>query len=134
MPLSLTKDSIDLGIITTDADAMLAFYQGVLGFELHSKAERPGSTMYRLACGTSLIKIVQLDDAPPARAPKGGLQGATGYRYWTISCDNVDEMAGACEAAGYKVPMPPFDIEPGLRITMVEDPDGNWVEFIQRDT
>ncbi len=133
MPLSLTKDSIDLGIITTNADAMLAFYQGVLGLELHSKAERPGSTMVRLACGTSLIKIVQFDKEPPAKAPGGGLQGATGNRYWTISVDNVDEMAAACEAAGYKVPMPPFEIEPGLRITMVEDPDGNWVEFIQRD-
>ena len=133
MAASLTKDSIDLGIITEDAEAMLAFYQGVLGFTLHSTGEHPGSTMYRLQCGTSLVKIVQHDKTPPAKAAGGGLQGATGYRYWTISVDNLDEMVSACQAGGYKVPVGPLEIQAGVRIAMVEDPDGNWVEFLQRD-
>ena len=32
MPVSLTKDSIDLGIVTNNGEAMVAFYRDVLGF------------------------------------------------------------------------------------------------------
>jgi glyoxylase I family protein len=133
MPVSLAKDSIDLGIVTKDAAPMLAFYQDVLGFTLHSKAERPGSTMHRLMCGTSMVKIVQHDKEPPTEAASGGLQGGTGYRYWTITVDNLDEIVAACEVAGYKVAVPALEIQAGVRISMVEDPDGNWVEFLQID-
>lgn len=131
MTISTTKDSIDLGIVTTDAEAMLKFYQGVLGLELHSKGERPGSTMYRLRCGTSLIKIVQHDTPPKTKAAGGGLQGSTGYRYWTITVDNLDQIVHACEKAGYRVPVPSLEIQAGVRISMIEDPDGNWVELLE---
>ena len=51
-----------------------------------------GGTMYRLLCGTSLIKLVALAQAPAGAAPPGGIQGGTGYRYWTISVSNLDEI------------------------------------------
>ena len=41
--------------------------------------------MYRLMCGTSLIKLIKHAKEPKAAAPPGGINGATGYRYWTIS-------------------------------------------------
>jgi predicted enzyme related to lactoylglutathione lyase len=31
------------------------------------------------------------------------------------------------------VAVPPLEIQAGVRIAMVEDPDGNWVEFLQMD-
>jgi len=37
----------------------------------------------------------------------------------------------ACQAGGYTVAVAPREIRPGVRIAMVEDPDGNWVEFLQ---
>ena len=86
--------------------------------------------MHRLWCGESLIKIVVPDREPPAMAAPGGIQGATGYRYWTISVDNLSELVAACEAGGYKVAVPETEIRPGVTIAMVEDPDGNWVEFL----
>ncbi len=57
--------------------------------------------------------------------------GASGYRYWTISVSNLDELAQACEAAGYKIAVSPREIRPGIKITMIEDPDGNWVELLE---
>ena len=33
MPVALTKNSIDLGIVTTNAEPMLKFYRDTLGFE-----------------------------------------------------------------------------------------------------
>jgi hypothetical protein len=38
----------------------------------------------------------------------------------------------ACAAADVPIAVPESEIRPGVRIGMVEDPDGNWVEFVQQ--
>ena len=132
MGVQLTKDSIDLGIITTDAERALAFYRDTLGFESQGEMAMPGGgVMHRLLCGTSLIKIVVNGRAPKATEPPGGIGGSTGYRYWTISVSNLDEMVKRCGDGGYKVVIASTQVRPGIRIAMVEDPDGNWVEFLE---
>jgi glyoxylase I family protein len=133
MGVALTKDSIDLGIVVRDADAALGFYRDTLGFEEAGVTPMPGGggTMYRLMCGTSMIKLVHHETVPEAAAPPGGIAGATGYRYWTISVSNLQEITDACAAAGRKVVVKPREIRPGTSISIVEDPDGNWVEFLQ---
>lgn len=132
MALKLTKDSIDLGIITCEPEKMLAFYRDLLGFE--PKGEMPmakGGHMYRLQCGTSMIKIVVNGRPPEARSAPGGIASSTGYRYFTITVSNLTESVQRCSAAGHKVVIPEKEIRPGLIMAMVEDPDGNWVEFLQ---
>jgi hypothetical protein len=62
-----------------------------------------GTTMHRMWCGDTLVKILQHAKPPRAEAPPGGINGATGYRYFTISVNNLDEITSACETAGYKV-------------------------------
>jgi len=132
MTVALTKDSIDLGIVVTDPQASLKFYRDTLGFKSAGESPMPGGvTMYRLMCGTSMIKLVHPAKPPAATAPPGGIAGATGYRYWTISVSNLTEITDDCAAAGYKVVVPVREVMPGLSISMVEDPDGNWVEFLQ---
>lgn len=129
--MDLAKDSIDLGIVVSDGEKALAFYRDTLGFEHVADTPRPdGSIMHRLMCGTSMIKVIAGSKAPAA-APPGGIQGGFGYRYWTISVKNLSEVVSACESRGYKVPVPVREIRPGVSIAMVEDPDGNWVEFLQ---
>ena len=44
MPVQLTKDSIDLGIVISDADASLAFYRDTLGFEHVGDMPMPGGS------------------------------------------------------------------------------------------
>ncbi|HWS74018.1 MAG TPA: VOC family protein, partial [Quisquiliibacterium sp.] len=61
----------------------------------------------------------------------GGIPGANGYRYWTITVSNLTEMVAACAKAGAKVIIADKEVRPGVRIGMVTDPDGNWVEFLQ---
>jgi catechol 2,3-dioxygenase-like lactoylglutathione lyase family enzyme len=131
MTVQLTKDSIDLGIHVKDPEKSLAFYRDTLGFELVGEMDMPGGMhMWRLMCGTSMIKLVNSERGPKAENPGGGIIGANGYRYWTISVSNLDEIAAKCAAAGYKLAIPVTEIRPGTSIAMVEDPDGNWVEFL----
>lgn len=132
MPIELTKDSIDLGIVTRNPDAMLAFYRDTLGFEYEGEMQMAGNgSMQRLHCGSSLIKIVTPGQLGDASAAPGGIGGATGYRYWTISVADLEGMTQKCADAGYQVPVPPRDVRPGVRISMIEDPDGNWVELLE---
>lgn len=133
MAVQLTKSAIDLGIVITDSEKALAFYVGVLGFEHQADTPMPiggGGTMHRLMCGDSMIKLVSLTNTPQAAAP-GGIAGATGMRYFTMQVSNLTEMMAACADAGAKVAVPESEIRPGTSIGIVEDPDGNWVEFVQ---
>lgn len=133
MAVQLAKSAIDLGIVITDSERALAFYVGVLGFEHQADTPMPiggGGTMHRLMCGDSMIKLVKLTNTPQAAAP-GGIPGATGMRYFTMQVTNLTEMMATCAEAGVKIAVPESEIRPGISIGMVEDPDGNWVEFVQ---
>ena len=131
MTVQLTKDSIDLGIHVKDPEKSLAFYRDTLGFEQVGEMDMPGGMhMWRLMCGSSMIKLVNSERGPKAENPGGGIIGANGYRYWTISVSNLAELVEQCETAGVKVVVPITELRPRITIAMVEDPDGNWVEFL----
>ncbi len=132
MALAITKDSIDLGIVTKDADKALAFYRDTLGLAEDGAMDMPGGgKMVRLACGTTTLKIVVNAKEPKATSPEGGIGGSTGYRYFTISVSNLKEATDECAAAGYKIAVPAREIRDGVMISIIEDPDGNWVELLQ---
>jgi catechol 2,3-dioxygenase-like lactoylglutathione lyase family enzyme len=133
MGVQLTKEGFDLGIVTTNGDAMLEFYRDVLGFEYETtlNMEKVGvAAMHRVWADKSLLKIVVPVKDVPAGAT-GGMMGGTGLRYFTISVSNLDEILADCEAAGATIVWTKREVRPGVVVGMVEDPDGNWVEFIQ---
>lgn len=131
MAVELKKNGIEVGIVTEDPEALLKFYRDTLGFVFEMKWDVPGgNTMYRLKCGDCIIKIVQPKNPPPAKAPPGGIDAATGYRYWTIHISNMDSALEDVRNGGYTVVVPAMEIAPGVKIAIVEDPDGNWVEFV----
>ena len=132
MTLSITKESIDLGLVTGNIEAMTEFYRDTLGLEVEAVLDMPGGMqMTRLICGTTIIKLVTLPQAPEAQNPPGGIMGGTGMRYFTISVDNLEAAVAACVAAGCPNPVPVRESRPGVNIAMIEDPDGNWVELLQ---
>lgn len=131
MALRITKPSIDLGIVTTNGPAMLAFYRDTLGLPYLREMPMPGGNgvMHQLACGDTVIKLVVLQSTAAQAAP-GGIAGATGMRYFTISIDNIPEVLQSCEQQGVKIISKARDLRPGITIAIVGDPDGNWVEFL----
>jgi catechol 2,3-dioxygenase-like lactoylglutathione lyase family enzyme len=48
-----------------------------------------------------------------------------------MSVSNLAELVAQCGADGYKIAVKETELRPGVKIAMVEDPDGNWVEFLQ---
>src|SRR6218665_2342522 len=123
MGVQLSKSSIDLGIVTTQGDAMLAFYRDVVGLTYLREMPMPGGNgvMHQLMCGESMVKLGVLP-ATPAQAAPGGIPGATGLRYWTITVGNLGEVVAACAAGGHTVVVKERELRPGVRMAIVADP------------
>ena len=134
MSIKITKTSIDIGIVCNDIDAMLTFYGETLGLPLEGTIPMPGGgKMNRFKVGDSVIKVIELDPTPKTQAAPGGIRGATGYRYWTITCSNLADCVTRAEAAGAKIVVAAKEVRPGITIAIIADPDGNWVELLQED-
>lgn len=131
MSVPLTRQAIDLGIVTTNGPAMLAFYRDVLGLKyLREMVLSEGiGIMHQMACGDSIIKLIVVESTPMG-APPGGVQGAAGYRYWTMPVRDIKPLLQKCQAGGHRIVVSEREMRPGVRISMVADPDGNWVEFL----
>ena len=86
--------------------------------------------MHRVQCGDSLLKLVKLNEDPPADGG-GGIAGGQGYRYLTLTVSNIEDIAATCSDNDVPIAVPVTTIRDGVSILMVEDPDGNWVEFVQ---
>jgi glyoxylase I family protein len=129
--VQVSKDSIDLGIIVTDEKAALGFYRDGLGLEMEGELPLPGGRMYRLKCGTTVIKLLKLEKTPTSKPAPGGPMGGLGFRYFTISVPDIRGLMTQLEAKGIRPTMPVTEFRPGVTIAMVTDPDGNTVEFLQ---
>ena len=132
MTLDVRKDAIDIGIVAKDIDAMMTFYRDTLGLEFEAAIPMPGGgTMNRFKVGDSVIKVIELDPAPTAEAAPGGIRGASGYRYWTITVGNLEACVQRATDSGSKIVVPVKEVRPGITIAIIADPDGNWVELLE---
>jgi glyoxylase I family protein len=129
--VKLSKDSIDLGIVISDPVKSLAFYRDLLGMKDDGEMEVRGGRMYRVLCGTSLIKLVKMDREPEGKPVGGGPGRGFGLRYLTIHVSDLRDLVAQLEAKGIKPLVPPSETRPGVVMAMVNDPDGNIVEFLQ---
>lgn len=134
MSNTFTKAGFDLGMITSNGDQMLTFYRDVIGMEFEATISMEAlgvAAMHRLWANESLLKIVvPTKDVGPGAG--GGMMGATGMRYFTLAVSNVQSALDACRAADATIIWDRREARPGVVVGMVEDPDGNWVEFIEK--
>jgi len=125
------KEALDLGILVGNIDASLKFYQETLGLEKVAETKLPMGLMHRLSFGNSFFKLIDPKEVPP-KGPTG-LNAQLGFRYVTFPVTNITEICEALKDKGVPFAMPETELMPGVRIAMVQDPDGNIVEFVQRD-
>jgi len=125
------KEALDLGILVGNIDASLKFYQETLGLEKVGETKLPMGLMHRLSFGNSFFKLIDPKEVPP-KGPTG-LNAQLGFRYVTFPVTNITEICEALKDKGVPFAMPETELMPGVRIAMVQDPEGNIVEFVQRD-
>jgi catechol 2,3-dioxygenase-like lactoylglutathione lyase family enzyme len=146
--LSSSKTAFDLGLVVVDGETSIAFYRDMLGFTYDSGVPIYDGAMYhKLASGSSTLKIIAPATAPeicsaPGRGQSGlelddavrAIMRGAGFRSLTINVSNIEEIADRCVKAGCAmiVPLQELSYAPGSFMAMVEDPDGNWVELLQK--
>jgi len=113
----VTQIGVRIGV--RDLDAHRRFYAEAFGFP----EERPG--VFR--AGQSLVML----EADP-HAPSDAEMRGRGWRYITFQVFKVDEDHAAVLARGGREAMAPLTLGATARISMVRDPDGNWIELSQR--
>ena len=128
--LQPAKDSIDVGIFVRDIGPMLDFYAGVLGLEKTEEMPTVFGTIYRFRHGTSDIKLMDPKEVPPA--VPNGFGKRLGIGYLTFVITGLSDLCAALEDKGVEFTIPETEIRPGTRIAMIEDPEGNILEFVER--
>ncbi len=131
MKLDLLTPGIEVGVVTTNLDAMVAFYEGFLGLELQGVVEFDGGSQRRYTLGGGVLKLVTYNAPPPMPAAPGGGRAQAGVRYFTVGVKNLRELADAIEASEYDTvePLTEFAPVPGMGWLFLADPDGNWIEL-----
>jgi catechol 2,3-dioxygenase-like lactoylglutathione lyase family enzyme len=129
--LDLLTPGIEIGVVTTNLDAMVAFYEGFLGLQLQGDVEFDGGSQRRYSLGGSVLKLVTYTSPPPQPAVPGGGRAQAGVRYFTVGVKNLRELAEAIAASEYEVvePLTEFAPVPGMGWMFLADPDGNWIEL-----
>ena len=103
-------------------EAHRRFYRDAFGF-----AEGPYAKGAAFRAGESVLLLEESADAPSDATFDG-----RGWRYITFQVFKVDEEHARVLAAGGREAMAPRTLGETARISMVRDPDGNWIELSQR--
>ena len=134
MAVKLAKDALDLGVTTVDFEAMTRFYRDVLEFELVGEfptRASPDGLVREFRCGASIIKLLSYGTRETSEPQRVRGLRVPGYRYWIMRVNNIEEIIARCEGFGFPMMAPLKEIAAGIRVALVEDPDGNWIEFME---
>jgi catechol 2,3-dioxygenase-like lactoylglutathione lyase family enzyme len=98
------------------------FYGDILGFAEQSWS---GGAAFRL--GDSLLLLGE-DRAAAVDPPRQ----ARGWRYITLQIADVDTVHDGLQSKGVREGLAPITLGNVARISMILDPDGNWIELSRR--
>lgn len=128
-----TKDAIDVGLVSANVEAMLAFYRDILGLTYVEAFTAAVGTIHRLRFGASFVKIVESSADRPAGTPAFTYRDL-GLRYLTFETPDIEEVWNRAtrDSAPVVSALHPLPSGSGLAGTL-RDPDGNLVELLCRD-
>ena len=130
--INFTSKAIDIGIVTSNKESMLNFYENILGFTNEVQIPFPGlGTVNKISYGIGYIKVLVLDDKPSNTSPIGDFSTSNGIRYITINLSNLDELITICSKNNVTIINSGMTIRPGVTVALIQDPDGNLIELMQ---
>jgi len=113
---------IGIRLKVRDLAAHRRFYSEALGL-----AEEPAEKGAAFRAGETLLLLEQSPDAPSDAVMDG-----KGWRYITFQVFKVDDEHARILERGGREALKPTTLGTTARISMVRDPDGNWIEISQR--
>ena len=124
------------GIRVKDMDASLRFYVGVLGMELVEQRERTPPTDGEVAtlkspAGDQLLELNWYATGSPFGPP---FVNGEDLDHLAFDVDDLDGALAELSAKGVEVLVRPGEIGEtlGWREAFVKDPNGIWIELLQR--
>jgi lactoylglutathione lyase len=136
-------------IVARHLESMVGFYRDVLGMSVFSTARvdasqcslaglsRHGCTIVRLdTAGGDRLKIVVPDEPPAANESPAYLLQRAGLGYVTFIVPDVRACIAAVKrhAGTLRTGPEPVPFRPGIvELAVAEDPEGNCIEFVQRN-
>jgi len=117
----IERIGIRLGV--RDVEAHRRFYMEALGLPPGEPVDRAATFL----AGDTVLIVEHAADAPGDAAFDG-----KGWRYITFQVFEVDREHAFVLAHGGREARAPVTLGTTARISMVRDPDGNWIELSQR--
>jgi catechol 2,3-dioxygenase-like lactoylglutathione lyase family enzyme len=119
----------NVGVVTEDLDASLAFYTRALGFELIERDHELGQACVRLG-GTVLFLLATTGGPGPVRTADPAANPA-GVDHLSFATADVDATYRALTGLGVEFFLPPHDADWGARVCGCRDPAGTPIYFLR---
>ncbi|MBR0799153.1 VOC family protein [Bradyrhizobium jicamae] len=116
----ITQIAVAMGV--RDLAAHRRFYGDILGFAEQSWSDGPA---FRLGDSLILLREDRAATVDPERQ-------AHGWRYITFQVADIDAVHGEMRSKGVREGLAPVTLGDVARISMILDPDGNWIELSRR--
>lgn len=124
-----------IAIWANDLETLKHFYTEYFGMEHGGKYHNPqkqfSSYFLRFKGEATAIEIMHRPDIRPCNDKKGNVNGLT---HFAISVGNpkaVDQLTERLRADGFSIVGEPRTTGDGFYESIVEDPEGNWVEITE---
>lgn len=144
--------TIDLGCVVSDIEKSVVFYTKAIGFKEVPGFSVPGDYASKVGltdgkdldikvlklgegAGATSLKLMQIKGARSKRTDNSFIHSQLGFSYLTIHVKDTAKALKRLDAAGVKPiargsqELPP-SLGSGVFLTIVRDPDGNFVELV----
>lgn len=142
-----TVAPFELGLVVADIDRLLPFYRDVLGLDVIGDIEMPAERSRLSGLAPDGYRVVRLESSSGdrlklARPARGGAPAAAadyamhrvGASYVTFIVDDLAALHERLRQAGANIRSKGIvELRAGLRLLLVADPEGNFLEFLQYD-
>jgi hypothetical protein len=125
----MSLERFEVGIVSGDS-ALVDFLADAFELDQLPTSEYPAGTLHRLQAPGAIIKVMVPND-PPTDTDGQPFLAIKGIRYLSMFVTDLDRVIERCIARGGGVLLEPFEFQPGSRLAIIKDPDGNTMEVTE---